>query len=265
MVPKQNNESRNARSHPSENAKKKWVWWFNQPTPIDRFTGWLVTWTALLFIATVGSAYVLLQTDNTLHNTLIETKKAADAATVAANATVEAAKAAQDAAKTSKDAMVAAYRAWLAPRGIEFTGEVKAGSPIRYRVFYQNAGNQPALKVFHARAQRVSELPPVRENWDTVVGPSEDLCPDAATRRFGPTLFPSAEKGLFTSEQVFVVNDDVASGKKLFTLIGCFAYETFAAVHTSSYCFYLKPAQGVGTGAESPWEFRPCSNGNDAN
>jgi hypothetical protein len=51
----------NKRAYETKEDKKKW--WFKQREPIDRFTGWLVVWTALLFIATVGSVVVLHSTD----------------------------------------------------------------------------------------------------------------------------------------------------------------------------------------------------------
>src|ERR1700681_1969038 len=50
-------------------------WWFGQLNPIDRFTGWLVVWTALLCIATVLSALVLYKTDHTLQRTVVATQR----------------------------------------------------------------------------------------------------------------------------------------------------------------------------------------------
>jgi hypothetical protein len=38
-------------------------WWFRQKNPIDRVTGWLVVWTAALFIATIANAVILHSTD----------------------------------------------------------------------------------------------------------------------------------------------------------------------------------------------------------
>jgi hypothetical protein len=58
----------NDRADDTKVDKKKW--WFKQREPIDRFTGWLVAWTALLFIATIVSAGILWKTDNTLRETL---------------------------------------------------------------------------------------------------------------------------------------------------------------------------------------------------
>ena len=54
----------NKRAEETKVDKKKW--WFKQTAPIDRFTGWLVAWTALLFIATVLNAAILYVTDHTL-------------------------------------------------------------------------------------------------------------------------------------------------------------------------------------------------------
>jgi hypothetical protein len=44
------------------NSKRKW--WFNQPDPTERFTGWLVAWTALLFCATIANVIVINHTDD---------------------------------------------------------------------------------------------------------------------------------------------------------------------------------------------------------
>lgn len=60
---KARNRDRDARRAEKEKPPEKRRWWFNQPIPIDRFTGWLVAWTALLFCATVSNVIVINQTD----------------------------------------------------------------------------------------------------------------------------------------------------------------------------------------------------------
>src|SRR6186997_394708 len=50
-------------------------WWLGQRNPIDRFTGWLVAWTALLCVATVLSTIVLFKTDHTLQRTVVATQR----------------------------------------------------------------------------------------------------------------------------------------------------------------------------------------------
>src|ERR1700722_17563379 len=56
--------AREARKAEKQKPPEKRFWWFNQPVPIDRFTGWLVAWTALLFLATIGNVIILKHTDD---------------------------------------------------------------------------------------------------------------------------------------------------------------------------------------------------------
>jgi hypothetical protein len=64
----------NKRTTEAKIGKKKW--WFKQREPIDRFTGWLVAWTASLFIATCINACILWVTDKTLNDTMINGQRA---------------------------------------------------------------------------------------------------------------------------------------------------------------------------------------------
>jgi hypothetical protein len=57
---KAQNAERDTRRAEKQNSK----WWFRQPIPIDRFTGWLVAWTALLFAATIANVVILNLTDD---------------------------------------------------------------------------------------------------------------------------------------------------------------------------------------------------------
>jgi hypothetical protein len=54
----------------NRSTRDKNKWWFRQREPIDRFTGWLVVWTSLLFLATVATAVVLIITDRTFDKQL---------------------------------------------------------------------------------------------------------------------------------------------------------------------------------------------------
>jgi hypothetical protein len=105
MGTKENYEARKAAEKAKHEAKHHYRWWFNQPVPIDRFTGWLVAWTFLLFLATIGSAAVLWKTDHTLVETMVETKKAADAA----EASAKAAKAAVELSDKTAERQLRAY------------------------------------------------------------------------------------------------------------------------------------------------------------
>lgn len=61
---KARNAAREAGRAKKQEPPEKRFWWFNQPVPIDRFTGWLVAWTALLFVATIGNVIILKHTDD---------------------------------------------------------------------------------------------------------------------------------------------------------------------------------------------------------
>jgi hypothetical protein len=134
MGAKENYEARKAAEKAKREARKNRRWWFNQSVPIDRFTGWLVTWTALLFIATVINAGVLWKTDNTLHDTLLETKKSADAAEDSANA-------ARAAVELSDRTAERQLRAYINIEKIDLTWNKGSASA---EIGLRNAGQTPA-------------------------------------------------------------------------------------------------------------------------
>jgi hypothetical protein len=76
------NIARDARRTQKKKPPDRVRWWFNHPVPIDRFTGWLVAWTALLFIATVANVVVLNHTDEKIG---VQAKIAADQAKIMRN------------------------------------------------------------------------------------------------------------------------------------------------------------------------------------
>jgi hypothetical protein len=134
MGAKENYEARKAAYQAKREADKSKRWWFNQRAPIDRFTGWLVTWTFLLFIATVINAGVLWKTDSTLHDTLLETKKSADAAEDSANA----AKAAVELSDKTAERQLRAYI------NVETTNLSWNKGVATVAVSVRNAGQTPA-------------------------------------------------------------------------------------------------------------------------
>ncbi|MCK1653846.1 hypothetical protein IVA88_20725 [Bradyrhizobium sp. 149] len=60
---KARNAEREARRAEKQKPPEKTGWWFSQPVPIDRFTGWLVAWTALLVTATIANVIIINHTD----------------------------------------------------------------------------------------------------------------------------------------------------------------------------------------------------------
>jgi hypothetical protein len=64
-----------SRQAKQQESPKKKVWWFRESLPIDRFTGWLMIYTGLLFVATLFSAGILYKTDITLNETLLANER----------------------------------------------------------------------------------------------------------------------------------------------------------------------------------------------
>jgi hypothetical protein len=138
MGAEENKEASDGASHPSEAEKQRKNWWFNQPTPIDRFTGWLVAWTALLFVATIFNAVILYITDHTLKDTLVEARRSA-------NAAVNAATAARDSADVVSASSERQLRAYI---GIEPMSPIHVSkNRIRIRVVIKNFGQTPAYNL----------------------------------------------------------------------------------------------------------------------
>ncbi len=67
-------ESEIQRSEASSEGRKT-VRWFRQPLPIDRFTGWLVFWTALLFVANIGTLFFVGMQWRVANNVQIDTRE----------------------------------------------------------------------------------------------------------------------------------------------------------------------------------------------
>ena len=75
MGAEQDDKPSDGDSNANAGEKNRQPWWFNQPNPIDRFTGWLVAVTFLLTLATIVNAVVLWITDHTLKDQLAEVRK----------------------------------------------------------------------------------------------------------------------------------------------------------------------------------------------
>jgi hypothetical protein len=76
-----------AKAKADAKAEKK-PWWFANPDPVVKFTGWVAIYTLALVIATSISAIVLYKTDITLHDTLVASQRPWVAAEISVNAPV---------------------------------------------------------------------------------------------------------------------------------------------------------------------------------
>jgi hypothetical protein len=149
---KARNAAREARRAEKQQPPKKNVWWFREPLPIDRFTGWLVAFTALLFIATIVNAVVLWITDHTLRETL-----------------------------------EANNRAWVAVT--DAIGDPTPGlnQVVTAKISLRNSGQSPALKL----AYWMSIAGVVAESEEKFIFPTDDVC-SAVSYPGGMAMFPSA-------------------------------------------------------------------------
>lgn len=192
-------------------------WWFNHPGPIERLTGWLVLWTALLFVGTMSSTMVLWRTDITLRETLD-----------------------------------ASNRAWISVVDASLDSEPADGAPILGSLTYQNIGRAPALN-----ANYVMFLQGIPENDAAGARKtlSDDICRTVIPGHLA--MFPSEKYAVsFPHGKEGVVTSAILSGKTKLYWRGCFQYETFEKKRHTQFCFYLRhsgPAwhwQACGTDAD---------------
>jgi hypothetical protein len=194
-----------ARQAENDKTREKQPWWFNQPNPIDRFTGWLVAVTALLFVATVINAIILWITDHTLKQTL-----------------------------------EANNRAWIAPSGALLntrpTTNLVLEQPIEPTLLYRNSGQSPALNLGSAMEVILADSP----EGTFTIEPSK-ICDGVAPG--GSALFPSATSITISfpaDNPKIVFNDAIQDTKKVVMWRGCFRYETYGKPRKTEFCFWLR-------------------------
>jgi hypothetical protein len=132
MGPKEVNKT-NETDGNTKSGKEKRLWWFQQPAPIDRFTGWLVAYTLLLFIATGISACFLHSTDEAIHGQLIIMKSQLDQMKVQT--------------EQAYQRLLATQRPWIViPEIPEITNFANKSRIISFaiRAVFKNVGPSPA-------------------------------------------------------------------------------------------------------------------------
>ncbi len=176
-------------------------WWFKHPGPIERLTGWLVLWTALLFVGTTASAIILWRTDRTLHETLD-----------------------------------ASNRAWISIVDASLDNTLIENKPILGSVTYQNIGKSPALK-----ANYIMFLQALKKNDPTTARETlaDDVC--RAVIPGNLAIFPSEKHASsFPYGKEGVATPEILNGETVLYWRGCFRYETFERQRHTQFCFYLR-------------------------
>ena len=221
----------------TKNGEKKPVWWerpwwFKEPLPIDRFTGWIVIWTYLLFVATVGLGIVAYMQWRELRDT----------------------------DKTLRDTLVSTQRAWVAPSDVAIASPV-AGQPVSFSLKFQNTGREPALDLY-------SHFVAFGDTTDTngadgahqrIVDEMNSCLRIDRDETTAGVIFPNQiiyQEGISFSH--FLATDDTLKGHETVFLLTCFTYRSFGIIrHSANYYFYRG-------GKTKPETLSICDTGNNA-
>jgi hypothetical protein len=205
---KEDYEARKRAEQAKIEARRSRVWWFKQAAPIDRFTGWLVAWTCMLFIATIGNAIILKHTDDK----------------IGAQAKI---------AGRQLDAMEADQRPWLKVSiGVkQFFFQENKDVFIWLDIKLKNIGKSPARNI----QSSFMLIPTNVENLLHSLMYEKKQCELAAAAAADPTqfrghfLFPGEEDPLASRNIELAAKDYLpvlpsGATKVTFTVVGCYNY-----------------------------------------
>ena len=172
-------------------------------------------------------------------------------------------------------------RAWIAQGFAVVSGPVEDGKPISVSVFYSNVGREPATSTLNTAsletilASEAGNLP----DWEN---PVTNGCSLIKNHEGGSVVFPSisgnnSSIATWAAEDAkirlwrngirynpgsdFKAASNIASGRYILMVSGCFTYNTASSNHHTRFCIYLLP------NSDKPitqWLFRDCRNGNEA-
>jgi hypothetical protein len=201
MGTEQENKARKDADDPKNPDQQYNGWWFNHPGPIERLTGWLVLWTALLFVGTMSSTFILWRTDNTLRETLD-----------------------------------ASNRAWISVIDASLDNEPAEGLPLLGHLTYQNIGRAPAL---NANYVMFLQGLPTKDAAGARKTLSDDAC--RAVIPGNLAIFPNEKHAVsFPYGKEGIATSAILSGETRLYWRGCFQYETFEKKRHTQFCFYLR-------------------------
>ena len=229
MGAEKNNKPADGEAKPAkaEDDSKPQPWWFSQPNPIDRFTGWLVIWTFFLSVGTFGLAIVAVLQWRELHKT----------------------------DETLRDTLLASQRAWLAPFNAVVIGDFESGKESRFQVSYRNVGREPASNIKRALSIAWPKKGQNPQWHDSCLFATNDT--EAVL-----TAYPSEQIGYTVEVNLKNIPAfEILSGEQTLHLSGCLAYDTFGARHYSKFCFYWVHEEGKPL---KEWKWLYCPTGNEA-
>jgi hypothetical protein len=189
-------------------------------------------------------------------------KKQAEAALTQASGLKDQLRLAKDAAAASHESLVAAQRAWVGPTGGQIEGAVADKADVKIVVNYQNSGREPGIGFnYTIEPKIIGADDPSAGQW---IEKNSSDCKNRAPTPGSQVVNPSnggITGGGYQMRGTLgksLIDKDVISGNKVIYVVGCFAYQTFAVSHHSSFCFFYK------AGVSSLPNMNFCAFGNDA-
>lgn len=174
------------------------------------------------------------------------------------------AKAATDAANTASETLIAANRAWIAIRDVVLEADLDVGKPAKFIVRYENVGKHPALNVATNLKTMPIESTRIEQGSRTFPVGQNLSCDGFVNKEGAAVAYPSTTHYYFAnSETEFPIDQETRNGSRTFYIHGCVVYDSFDYVHSSWFCFYLKPH--FGENAPVRRGFGICADGNGAN
>jgi hypothetical protein len=166
----------------------------------------------------------------------------------------------------AKDSTVWANRAWIAPAGVgqdlqtsgEVAGQIKLGAELPIRIFYDNVGKGPALKVKAYFTPKI--VVPVDGN---AMGGINNSCEEGSTGSSTPGIvFQNSGKTNWWTLKIPAkyITSELVNGDKDLIIQGCATYTTMNEPHKTLFCYVVFWDKKMSSPNYSPF----CGDGQDA-
>jgi hypothetical protein len=166
--------------------------------------------------------------------------------------------------REAKDSTVWANRAWIAPTGIEqdkqtpgeVAGRVDVGAELPIRIYYNNVGKGPALKVSSYFTPKIAGR--------NAMGGINNSCEEGSEGSSSPgVVFQNSGKQNWWAWKIPAkyITQEVIDGAKDLIVQGCTTYLTMNEPHKTWFCYVVLWDKKLASPDYSPF----CGDGQDAN
>jgi hypothetical protein len=161
----------------------------------------------------------------------------------------------------SRQALNSERRAWIAPLGAYLQEPIDFSRPIDIEVSYENTGQEPAVIPDGYRPQLRTDVfsggfkefnrSPVKSH----------TCIQPAITTNGLIVYPRQTRPYTNSTTLppNTLDQKILDGTSTLFITGCVSYVTLGEIHSSAYCFYLRPSKGEEIDRQA---FFTCASGN---